>query len=209
MWYGIPAFALQAAVVSLSGVIAPGPVTAATLAAGTRSRHAGCLITLGHIIVEFPLMLLVMAGMSRMFKLPGVTVGIGVVGGACLVLMGVQMLRGLGKADDPASRPVSRGPVWTGIILTGGNPYFLLWWVTVGLTLTSRALELGALGFAVFAVIHWLCDLVWLEALSWTSFNGTRLLGSRGQNIVLGVCSLAMIVIGAMFLHDAGRRLVG
>jgi len=209
MSHGILGVVDEVEIVSLSGVIAPGPVTAATLAAGTRSRHAGGLITLGHILVEFPLMLLIMAGMSRLFESDGVRTGIAVVGGLCLVLMGVRMLQNLGRGGDTAATVAGRGPVWTGVILTGGNPYFLFWWVTVGLTLTSRAVELGVLGFAVFAVIHWLCDLVWLEALSWASFKGTRLLGGRSQKVVLGICSLALVFVGAMFLYDAGRRIAG
>ena len=55
-------FLLTATAISLSGVLAPGPMTAATLAAGTRSRHAGAIIALGHGVVEFPLMLVIIAG---------------------------------------------------------------------------------------------------------------------------------------------------
>jgi threonine/homoserine/homoserine lactone efflux protein len=203
-------FILQAVAVSLSGVIAPGPVTAATLAAGTRRRHAGALIAVGHGIVEFPLMLLIMAGTSTLFASKGVTIGIGLVGGAFLILMGAQMLRGLSKNQDQTGAHAARNPILTGVILTGGNPYFLLWWVTVGLALATRALALGALAFGalafgLFAIVHWLCDLVWLEALSLASFKGTRLLGQRSQRVVLAVCSAALILIGLAFILDASK----
>ena len=198
-------FILQAVAVSLSGVIAPGPVTAATLAAGTRWRHAGALVAVGHGIVEFPLMLLIMAGTSTLFASKGVTIGIGLVGGAFLILMGSQMLRSLGKNQDQTGIKAARNPILTGVILTVGNPYFLLWWVTVGLALATRALALGALAFGMFAIVHWLCDLVWLEALSLASFKGTRLLGQRSQKVVLAVCSAALILIGLAFIFDAGK----
>jgi len=198
-------FILQAVAVSLSGVIAPGPVTAATLAAGTRWRHAGALVAVGHGIVEFPLMLLIMAGTSTLFASKGVTIGIGLVGGAFLILMGSQMLRSLGKNQDQTGIKAARNPILTGVILTVGNPYFLLWWVTVGLALATRALALGALAFGLFAIVHWLCDLVWLEALSLASFKGTRLLGQRSQKVVLAVCSVALILIGLAFIFDAGK----
>jgi len=199
-------FILQAVAVSLSGVIAPGPVTAATLAAGTRWRHAGALVAVGHGIVEFPLMLLIMAGTSTLFASKGVTIGIGLVGGAFLILMGSQMLRSLGKNQDQTGIKAARNPILTGVILTVGNPYFLLWWVTVGLALATRALALGALAFGLFAIVHWLCDLVWLEALSLASFKGTRLLGQRSQKVVLAVCSAALILIGLAFIFDAGKN---
>ena len=199
-------FILQAVAVSLSGVIAPGPVTAATLAAGTRWRHAGALVAVGHGIVEFPLMLLIMAGTSTLFASKGVTIGIGLVGGAFLILMGSQMLRSLGKNQDQTGIKAARNPILTGVILTVGNPYFLLWWVTVGLALATRALALGALAFGLFAIVHWLCDLVWLETLSLASFKGTRLLGQRSQKVVLAVCSAALILIGLAFIFDAGKN---
>ncbi len=201
------AFVGQVILISMSGVMAPGPITAATLAAGTRSRHAGALIAVGHGIVEFPLMLLVLAGAGRLLASKGVTIGIGLVGGAFLVLTGWGILRGLGKPGGPANKLGARGPIWTGVILTGGNPYFLLWWVTIGLFLTSRARQLGAVAFGLFALVHWLCDLVWLEALSFTSFKGTTLLGNRVQTVLLAICSVALIGLGLFFLVDAARRL--
>jgi len=204
---GLIGFLLQAVVISLSGVMAPGPVTAVTLAAGTRSRHAGALMAVGHGIVEFPLMLLIMAGMGTLFQLRGVTTGIGFVGGAFLLFMGAQILAGLSKRVDPTDKYVGKSPVWIGIILTGGNPYFLLWWATVGLALTTRALRFGPTAFALFAVIHWLCDLIWLETLSWASFKGARTLGLKSQRIVLAICALALILVGLIFLYDAGSRL--
>jgi threonine/homoserine/homoserine lactone efflux protein len=124
-------FLFEAAVISLSGVLASGPVTAAALAGGTRRGHAGALIAVGHGIVEFPLMFLILAGIGVVFQWRGVRIGIGLVGGAFLVLMGVQMLRdvlrpGCPDAAEPAAATSLRGPLWTGVILTGGNPYVLI-----------------------------------------------------------------------------------
>lgn len=199
-------FLLQAVVISLSGVMAPGPMTAAALAAGTRSRHAGARIALGHGVVEFPLMILIMAGMGALLESERVRIGIGLAGGAVLVFMSVQMLHGLRRAADSANQHAGKNAIWTGILLSGGNPYFLFWWATVGLTLASRASELGVLAFGLFAIAHWLCDLVWLEALSLASFKGSKLLGGRNQQIVLAICALALLVFGAMFIHDAASR---
>ena len=63
---------------------------------------------------------------------------------------------------------------------------------------------MGILAFVLFAVAHWLCDFVWLEALSFAASKGSKLLGRRMQQIVLVVCGTALVVFGAMFLWDAG-----
>ena len=208
MPYGeLIAFLAEAVVISLSGVLAPGPVTAVTLAAGARNRHAGALVALGHGIVEFPLMILIVVGVGQVFKIPQVKIGIALAGGAMLLLMGVGILRQAFRADEVQPAASGRGPVLTGIVLSIGNPYFLLWWATVGLALATRAVGLGATAFILFAVLHWLCDLVWLEALSWTSFRGSKLLGGQGQRIVLSVCGAALLLFGGLFLYDAAKDL--
>lgn len=202
------AFLVTATAVSLSGVLAPGPMTAATLAAGTRSRHAGALIALGHGAIEFPLMLIIIAGAGRLFEIEAVRIGIGLAGGAVLLMMGIQLLAAARKPPSESEVSDGRHPFWTGIVLSGANPYFLIWWATVGLALATQAVELGIIAFVLFAVIHWLCDLVWLEALSLASHQGTELLGGRLQQIVLVVCGVMLIFFGGKFLHDAGGSLL-
>jgi len=206
--YSLIVFLLTAVLISLSGVMSPGPITAATLTAGTRSRHAGSLIAIGHGIVELPLMILIMAGMSTLFKSEAVKIAIGFVGGLFLLHMGVQMFRDINKSSDPAGKYTEMKPLWIGIILSAGNPYFLIWWATIGLALATQAIELGVLAFGLFALIHWLCDLVWLEALSLAGYKGSKLLSLRSQRIVLGICSLVLVVFGMWFICDAGKGLL-
>lgn len=201
-------FLVKAVVISLSGVMAPGPMTAATVAAGARRRHAGLLAALGHAVIEFPLMILIVVGVGKVFKYEGVQIAIGSAGGAFLLLLAVQMLLALRKSGGTSEVPAQRHPFWAGVILSGGNAYFLLWWATIGLALATQAAGLGILAFALFAVVHWLCDLLWLEALSLASFRGARLLGGRSQQIVLGLCAAAMLVFGCTFLYDAGAKLL-
>ncbi|NQU24859.1 MAG: LysE family transporter [Candidatus Nealsonbacteria bacterium] len=197
-------FLFSATVISLSGVMAPGPMTAATLAAGTRGRHAGALIALGHAVIEIPLMLVIVAGAAAFFKHEAFQLTVGLAGGALLLLMGVQMLFTIGKTVDSDASSARRHPFLIGIILTGANPYFLLWWAGVGLALATEAAELGIMAFVLFAIIHWLCDLVWLEALSFAGHKGSQLLRGRVQQIVLLVCGILLLYFGCAFLYDGG-----
>ena len=178
-------FLIQVVVISLSGVMAPGPVTAAAIATGSRNRYAGTLIAIGHGIIEFPLMILIILGMSRIFEAARTQIVIGLAGGTFLLIMAIQMLISSKTVENPQSRVRKEKPILTGLILSAGNPYFLLWWATVGLTLATGAAQLGIWAFALFAIVHWLCDCIWLQTLSWASFKGSILLGPRGQRIVL------------------------
>ncbi len=201
-------FLIEVVVISLSGVMAPGPVTAAAIAMGTRSRYAGALIAVGHGVVEFPLMILIVLGVGRILKLPTAQIIIGLAGGAFLLIMAIQMLISLRSAEEQQGKVTKSAPVLAGIILSAGNPYFLLWWATVGLTLATTATGIGIWAFVVFAIVHWLCDLIWLSALSWASFKGSVLLGPRGMRIVLMICSAALLLFGLFFIYNAANILL-
>lgn len=202
------AFLVTAVLISLSGVMAPGPMTAAVLAAATRYRHAGAWLAVGHAVVELPLVVLIAAGIGKLLELDGVRIGIGLVGGAFLLWMGGQLLvssRDPGTDDDVSGQ---RHPFLTGIILSAANPYFLIWWATVGLALITQAARWGVLAFALFALVHWVCDLVWLETLSLAASKGTELLGRRSRQGLLIVCGLVLLGFGGKFLFDAGVDLL-
>ena len=203
-------FLIGVVVASLSGVLMPGPVTAATVAAGARQRHAGALIAIGHGIVEFPLMILIVVSIStwRFFERPGAKTGIGLVGGVFFVVIAVQMLLSLRRSLDVAARLDSRSPLLTGVILTCGNPYFFVWWLGVGLPLATKAGDLGAMAFALFTIVHWSCDLIWLEALSLASHKGATLLGERGLKIIIAICAVTLLVFGVRFMYDAATTLM-
>ncbi len=200
-------FLSEVVVISLSGVMAPGPVTAAAIGMGTRSRYAGPLIAVGHGVVEFPLMILIVLGVGRILKLPTAQIVIGLAGGIFLLIMAIQMLKSLHSAEKQQGKVTKSAPVLAGIILSAGNPYFLLWWATIGLALATTATGIGIWAFALFAIIHWLCDLIWLSALSWASFKGSVLLGPRGMRIVLMICSAALFIFGLFFIYNAVKIL--
>lgn len=196
-------FLFEVVGVSLTGVMAPGPITAATVAMGTKSQYAGPLIAIGHGIIEFPLMVLIIFGLGKFLKSAKAKMIIGLAGGAFLLLMAIQMLMTLGVTNNTQATAISSSPILTGVILSASNPYFLLWWATVGLRLATDASRLGIMAFILFALVHWLCDFVWLGALSWASFKGTGLCGPGSQVILLVICSLVLLVFGLFFIYKA------
>ena len=61
-----------------------------------------------------------------------------------------------------------------GVGLTGLNPFFIVWWLTVGLGLVVQAVEFGALlGVFIMYVSHVWMDYAWL--------TGTAHLAVRGK----------------------------
>ena len=52
-------FLASVMLISLSGVLMPGPLFAVTIQKSAKSKTAGALIAVGHGILEFPLMFLI------------------------------------------------------------------------------------------------------------------------------------------------------
>jgi threonine/homoserine/homoserine lactone efflux protein len=200
-------FLFQTIVISLSGVMAPGPITAATVGTGTKSPHAGALVAVGHGIVEIPLIISFMFGIGYIVSLRYVRVSILLAGGLFLLFMGYDMLRNIHKNQGAGSITPGYGPLAAGILLTAGNVYFLLWWATVGASLITRAVAFGLAGLGVFIAVHWLCDFVWLYILSAASFRGGTLWGEKFRRIVFSVCAVLLGVFGVTFVVQAARIL--
>jgi len=195
-------FLLEAVLISLSGVIAPGPVTAVTVSKGTKSPHAGAIIALGHGIVEIPLMILILYGFGDILKITYIKAIIGLLGGLFLLKMGLGLLKGIKQAKiDSANGPSS--PLKAGIILTLANPYFLIWWATIGAILISKSYSFGLFAFAILMIAHWSCDFLWLYFLSALSFKGGQFFGKRLQQVLFLICGVFLLFFSSKFIYDA------
>jgi threonine/homoserine/homoserine lactone efflux protein len=181
--------------------MAPGPVTTVVIGKGSESPHVGALVAIGHGIVEFPLMIAVFFGVGQRLDLPYVQSAIAIAGGAFLLLMGVGMLRSIqymGERPDNSSA----SPLVAGILMSIGNPYFFIWWATIGAALILRSVEYGLLGFVAFAVAHWLCDFVWDYFLWAVSYKRGQFFGRQFQKGVFILCGVLLLFFGARLAID-------
>jgi threonine/homoserine/homoserine lactone efflux protein len=176
----------------------PGPLTAATIAKGYREQNAGIFIALGHAVIELPLMALIYFGFAHFFASPEAKKVIGLAGGLMLIAMGSVVVRNIKKAQGEAA-DLPYNSLVTGIMMTGANPYFFLWWATIGIALIATAAGFGIWGLVVFAVVHWSCDLVWEQFISMSVFRTKHLWTQKVQRIVFGVCALVLVGFGVWF----------
>lgn len=191
-------FLLSAAGISLSGVMLPGPLTAATIAKGYHNGNAGIFIALGHGVVEVPLMAIIYLGFARFFTYPEAKMAIGLAGGLMLIFMGAMVVRNLTTSRD-AAIDLPYNSLVTGIVMTGANPYFFIWWATIGMALIATAAGFGILGLAIFAVVHWSCDLIWEQFISTIVFRTKRLWTRQVEVIIFSICTLVLIGFGIWF----------
>ncbi len=114
--------------------------------------------------------------------------------------MGLGMLRDFDKTDiTEAKGPYSQSPFLAGIMLSVGNPYFLVWWASLGALLVDKSLYFGLVGVLLLLLAHWSCDFVWLHFLSFISFQGKRFFGKKLQQGVFIVCGHVLIFFTGYF----------
>ena len=198
-------FLASVVLISLTGVIMPGPLFAVTIEKAAKRKTAGLLIALGHGIVEFPLMFLIYYGIEQIVAseiLQTVQVTVGLIGGLVMMSMGVQTFRNRNRTVEKYESPKHESLI-AGIWTTAANAGFILWWLTIGTTLIITARSFGLLAFAIFAVVHWLCDFVWYTGISWAIFKSKKFWTARVHQAIVLFCFAVLIGFGVWFFSSA------
>jgi threonine/homoserine/homoserine lactone efflux protein len=195
-------FLASVLLISLSGVLLPGPLFAITIKKASKSKTAGALIAVGHGIVEFPLMFIIFFVLSQ-FNIPSVVqVVVGLVGGFLMIYMGVRAFRNRHKQEE-ATEGLTRDSLLAGAWTTVANAGFMLWWLTIGTALILNAKLFGLLGFSVFAGVHWLVDFSWYTIVAMLIFESQRFWTARTRLGITLFCVTVFIGFGAYFMGSA------
>lgn len=202
----ICSFVLYVSAITLSGALSPGPLSMATIIHGSKDGlKAGLGCALGHTIVELPLVILIWFGIlnvvGQTLKQP-----LEIIGGLTLVIFGVLQLWGSLKLSHSildGKSSVRRSSILTGIILSSLNPYFLIWWVSIGSVLVYEAMALGLIqGLTIMYISHVWLDYLWLGLLAYLSKYGMRILGLKVYKYILIFFSLILVVFGVMWIYS-------
>ena len=190
---------LSVVTISLSGVMMPGPMFAVTLAKSYRSPWAGAQISLGHAVIEVPLILLIYFGFAQFFENNIVQLVLSILGGGMIIWLGINMFRVRAKIVQEG-RDLPYNAFTAGILTSGFNPFFLLWWATIGSLLIMKFLDFGTTGLIVFILVHWSCDLIWLSFVSILIYRTKSLWSRKFQEGLFITCSLLLVGFGGWFM---------
>lgn len=192
--------------IGLTGALAPGPTLVATInAALAGDWTAGLKVSLGHIAAELAIFLLIILGLASIAG-PYTTI-IALAGGIALVIFGVMTLLGSRTATLGAAPSGSvSGPCMAGLVTSLANPYFWIWWLSIGSALVIKTLEGGLLLAAVFMIGHWCADTGWFTFISTSVSRGKTVLPDTTYHRVMAACGIFLILFGlyyfsGVFLH--------
>lgn len=198
-------------VVSLSGVLLPGPLTAAVVVRSYSDRWAGAKVAVGHALVEFPLFLVIALGASVFFEQNIALVEIiGLIGGAYLLFFAVTMLRDKEfVSDDKVDKDkLTKNAVVLGVLTTALNPAFILWWAVFGSLVISQGLEFGLAVLTLVWFFHWLLDLGWGVALSFGIQKAKQFYASQLREMIRIGCATLILIFGVYFAASSAWSLL-
>lgn len=198
-------------VIALSGALMPGPVLTVTVSESTRrGAVAGPLMILGHGILELLLVLLLIAGLAPLLTRDDVFIFISLAGGCILLWMAYSMFRELPemRLKTDAGDTKSRNLVLAGILLSIANPYWTIWWATIGIGYIAYSVKFGIFGVAAFFSGHILADLVWYSVISFGIAKGRHFFNDTFYRRLIGCCAAFLVIFSCYFFYSGIDRII-
>ncbi len=198
--YDILQMVLLGFVIGLTGALAPGPTLVATINASISGRWTtGLKVSLGHMVVEFFLVILILLGLATV-ALPytGLIAGIG---GTALVVFGTLTILGSRRAtlEKSSNQPVAN-PYLAGLMTSAANPYFWIWWLSIGSAMVIAGLEGGLVVVIAFMFGHWAADTTWYTVVSTSVSRGRTVLPESAYKKTIVICGIFLIFFGIYYV---------
>ncbi|MBI9105710.1 MAG: LysE family transporter [Spirochaetales bacterium] len=172
-----------------------------------RGPSAGPLFILGHGILELLLIGALFLGLAPFLKRLLVFKVIALAGGGFLIFMAAGMFREIKtlSLETAGEHPVKGNIIFQGTGLSLANPYWIIWWATIGLSYILSAGKMGASGVVVLFAGHILADLLWYSFVSAGIAKSRKIMSDRVYRMLTGVCALFLVsyavylIVSSMF----------
>lgn len=190
---------------ALSGALMPGPVLTVTFSeSARRGAVVGPLMILGHGILELGLVLALLAGLAPVLSRNEVFVAIALTGGCILLWMSYTMFRDLPKMtlDMNVSGDKPRNLVLAGILLSIANPYWFIWWATIGIGYILFSFQYGIAGIIAFYSGHILADLAWYSIISFGIAKGRHFFNDTRYRALIACCACFLLLLSFYFFYS-------
>jgi threonine/homoserine/homoserine lactone efflux protein len=211
-------------VVALTGAIVPGPLLTYTIVKTLDTKRRGFLVGVwvigGHALLESVLIVCILLGFSTFLKNTLVIKLIGVLGGLFLLYLGTRIIidvarrkvpRELNEEKNAAGNNTSRSamhlsnPILGGVLISMSNPYWWIWWTTVGFGFMLKyRISFGNWpALLSFLVGHEMGDLLWYFLISTLIFMGRNRINEKIYSLLLLFCSVVIIGFGVFLCTSA------
>jgi threonine/homoserine/homoserine lactone efflux protein len=202
MSYEMAEILAMAFTIGLTGALAPGPTLVATINSSLKSGWtAGPKVAIGHALVEMLIFLLIVLGLAAAAK--QYSHFITIVGGVALVAFGLLTIKESRKATLISPAGDAQNPYLAGVITSAANPFFWIWWLSIGSAMVIDGLRGGLILAGLFMVGHWSADFGWYTLISASLDKGRKILSEANYQRILAICGGFLILFGLYYLTKA------
>lgn len=197
-------------IIALSGAMMPGPLLTVTISGSARHGFmTGPLLIAGHALLEILLLTALLLGLAPFFQMPAVFVVTALTGSVILLWMAFHLFRSLPnvRLSWDAHDKSGHHPVMNGILMSVANPYWIVWWATIGLGYILYSRQFGLWGIVFFFAGHILADLSWYSFVSAAVTRGRHFLNDRLYRGILSVCAVCLVVFACAFVYAGIEKL--
>lgn len=195
--------------VGLTGALVPEPMLTVTISDSLQKGFiAGPMVVLGHFIAELSIIILIFAGLGLFISSSTAVFIIGTLGGFIMLLMGYRIIGSnpfnkIQMEDDTSN---SYGPVLSGILTSLSNPFFFIWWATIGWAFMFKDLELaGIFGVVGFLIGHWASDMSWFSLVSFFTSRGSNIMTEKHYKVLMNLSGVFLMILGVYFMLNAQK----
>ncbi len=197
-------------IIAFSGAMMPGPMFTATMLMSSKKGFiSGPVIVMGHGTLEALLVILLYLGFGELFKNHTVMGTIGIIGGIMLLWMAYESFRFSENASMAENGRLLNGSAYVaGIITSLSNPYWILWWITIGLSYIVLSFKYGIKGIIIFYAGHILADLIWYSTVAFSFSFMKRFISSKGFRAITIISGIIFAGFSVYFILFGIRSLV-
>ncbi len=184
--------------------MSPGPLFASNVLYGIKEGlKGGIKVSVGHAVIEFPLVVLLGVGVLSFESFPEFRTLVSILGGLALFAFAGFQIKNVLKQSKLTAAESKHGAIVSGIFLTGLNPFFLIWWFTIGFKLISDALLLWSLwGIGILFLLHIWMDFAWLGLVAFLAAKSKKILSNNSYKLItLGISGI-LVYFGILFTYE-------
>jgi threonine/homoserine/homoserine lactone efflux protein len=205
---------LGSLMVAFSGALVPGPMlTLVVTSVAQRGFWTSFFIVVGHSILELAVVVSFYLGVLKYLNNPIVLKVISALGGAFLIYMGVNILVSIFRKkiklnlDTASDKNRIDGKntfiiVGKGILISLANPYWYVWWLSIGAAFMIKSVKFSFAGVSSFYVGHIIADFIWYLFIGFIISSGRRFFNQKVYIGILIACSLFLLYLGVKFIVD-------
>jgi threonine/homoserine/homoserine lactone efflux protein len=164
----------------------------------------------GHGILEIMLLAALVLGLAPFLQRNDVFAVVAVAGGFILLWLAFGMFRALPSLTlslNPGA--IKRGSlVMNGAIMSIANPYWIIWWATIGFGYVIYSWSFGIAGIVFFFTGHILADFVWYSAVSAAVGKGRHLFTDRLYRGIIATCAVVLILFAIYFFYAGVQKII-